>query len=255
MTDRGLWLRLKELDLSKTVNYVNIADRDGMIFLSSDPKKVIQFLGCSVQEYEAGFSTLDDLYKWLGACRLLSADALKVKRNNAHERNREQKRTVYSRFFNEWLPAHMSVQFEEDEQRRVETVQHLRKQYLQEAVDFFSKRAEYEIKHQALALAINNGFAADLLKPIIAEHSGKQNKHINEILRAFRRYVGFDGNNVPTILSSPHSDEDSELHKFLDESQTSLKDRGMASEWVRVNWEELRAMERQRVKVGVVLDS
>lgn len=55
VSDIGFWLRLPELDFSKTVSYVNIADRGGMILLSSDPKKVIEFLGCSVEQYETGF--------------------------------------------------------------------------------------------------------------------------------------------------------------------------------------------------------
>jgi hypothetical protein len=106
VSDRGLWLRLAELDKSKTVSHVNIADRDGRILLSSDPDVAMQFLGLSVQGYNDAFQTVDELYEWLGKCRLISNHAIKWKRNTASERNREQTRTIFSRFFNEWLPAH-----------------------------------------------------------------------------------------------------------------------------------------------------
>lgn len=190
-----------------------------MILLSRDPKRVIEFLGCSVERYEQGFETLDEFYAWLGACRLISADALKIKRDKAHERIREEKRTVYSKFFNEWLTGHMDVEPTQEEVARAETVRCLRERYLQEAIDFFSKRDECDVKRNALVLAINNGLAGTLLKPLIAKHSGRSDKSSSEILKAFRRYVGFDEQSQPVILSKPHTDAESELHKFLDDDQ------------------------------------
>ena len=70
----------------------------------------MRFLGLSVQKYEADFQTLAELYEWLGECRLLSAEAIKIKRENAHKRNRERKRTVFSKFFYEWLPNYMDME-------------------------------------------------------------------------------------------------------------------------------------------------
>lgn len=121
----------------------------------------------------------------------------------------------YSGFFNEWLPAHVDMEPSRKETARIETVKRLRQQYLHEAIDFFSKRDEYKTKRYALVLVIENGLAADLLKSIIVEHSGRRDKNLTEILRAFRRYVGFRNNSEPFILSTPHADADSELHKFL----------------------------------------
>ena len=213
---------------------------------------VIEFLGCSVEAYETGFRTLDALYQWLGACRLLSADALKIKRNNAHERNREQKRTVYSRFFHEWLPAHMDMTTTEGDAERNRKVSELRMKYLHDALEFFSKHSEYEAKHAALRLAIDNGCAGDLIKALIAAHSGKADKSLNEIVRAFRRHVVFDEAGKPGVTPKPHLDADSELHKFLNNDRTALEDVETTSSWVRENWEELKGLERLRGKVGNV---
>ena len=88
VSDRGFWLRMKELDYSKTGKHLNVAGSEGIVFLSSDPKQVMRFLGLSVGRYNAGFDTVDELFEWLGACRLLSAEAIKIKRDNAHERTR-----------------------------------------------------------------------------------------------------------------------------------------------------------------------
>ena len=187
---RGLWLRLPEIDKSKKVSYVNIADRDGRIFLSSDPDVVMQFLGLSIQDYNNGFQTVDGLYEWLGKCRLISTYAIEWKRDNASERQKEQKRTIFSRFFNEWLPAHPGIDQEpepSDNQEQLALIRRLRLKYLEEAVDFFGKREEYEKMHADLTLVFENAIAAELLKPIIAEHSKREGKSLNEIVRGFRR--------------------------------------------------------------------
>ena len=260
VSDLGLWLRLPELDVSKTVSHVNIADRDGRIFLSKDPNLVMQFLGLSVQGYEEGFKNLDALYEWLGKCRLLSGYAIKIKRNNAHERNREAKRTVFSGFFQEWLPAHLhtdeelvntTISEEDKAAKQTEIVRKLRSIYLEEAVDFFSKRAEYEKLHSAITLVFNNASAAELLKPIIAQHSERDGKNLNEIVRAFRRYVGFGTDGQPYILDQPHSDAQSQLHLLLADDKQSLRDSNETAVWVGELWEELRGLERQRIKAVV----
>jgi hypothetical protein len=260
VSDLGLWLRLLELDVSKTVSYVNIADKDCRIFLSKDPILVMQFLGLSVQSYDEGFNTLDALYEWLGQCRLLSAYTIKIKRNNAHERNREAKRTVFSGFFQEWLPTHLhtdeelvdtSTSEEDKAARQTEIVRKLRSTYLDEAVDFFNRRAEYEKLHSTITLTFENATAAELLKPIIAQHSEKEGKNLNEIVRALRRYVGIEADGQPYILDQPHSDAQSQLHRFLADDRQSLRDPTEMTVWVGENWEELRGLERQRIKAIV----
>ena len=243
-------VRLPELDLSKTVKYanVNVADRDGYIFLSNDFRMIIKFLGCSVERYERGFTTLCELYEWLGECRFLSALPLQVKRDGASERRREQTRPVYCGFYRDWLPARMAMQFELAESERAEKLLLLREQHLEEAVQSFHKAEEYGMKRAALVLTMANGLAASLPKPLIAEHSGKAAKQQVEILRAFRRYVGFNASGEPVVLSDPHSDDESELHRFLNQGKNALQDPEATSAWVRAHWEDLRTLERQRAK-------
>lgn len=222
-----------------------------MVFLSSCPSRVIQFLGCRPDRYEAGFKSLEQLYEWLAKCEMVSPDALKIKRDKkAHERNREQTRSVYAGFFKDYLPEHMDMQGETDAAKSEEVVAELCDKWLKRAISEFSKREEYESKHAALVRIINNGYAGHLLKPLVTEHSGKTEKHVNEILRAFRRHVAFDAANRPYIAHTAHSDADSQLHNFLTDDHTALRDAEATSAWVQMNWEELRGLERQRGKDG-----
>ena len=239
---------MKELDFSKTVKYVNIADREGLVFLSSDPRHVMEFLGLSVESFDAGFNTLDELYEWLGTCRLLSTETIKYKRNNAHERRREHNRPIFTRFFDEWIPAHLDVDADPDKEEHFRKIQNLRQTYLEEAIEYFSKREEYKMKHSALVLTFTNAAATHLLRPLIARHSDKEDKQLNEIVRAFRRHIAFRPNGQPYVLDAPHSDAESQLHFFLTPDGLSLKDPQAADEWVAAHWEELRALERQRIK-------
>ncbi|KAK3702468.1 hypothetical protein LTR37_014830 [Vermiconidia calcicola] len=229
-SDRGFLLRMKELDYSKTVEYVMVPDKD--------------------EKYDAGFKTLDEMYAWIGACRLLSVEAIKVKRDNASERYKEKKRTIFTKFFKEWLPAHMNMELAEDEEERNAKLQQLRQKHLEEAIDFFSVREEYNVKHNAIVLQMNNAMAASLLKPIITQHSGRADKQLTDIMRAFRRYVGVDTNRNPYILRRPHTDVESQLHLLLGEDFKSLADSDGTSEWVKEHREELRSLERQGQSVN-----
>lgn len=257
IANTGLRLRMKELEDSKDSDLHNFADRDGRIELSHQPDEIMRFLGLSVDRYQAGFKTLDELYAWLGECRMLSLDVIKLKRDNSHERAREQKRPIFSRFLNEWLPKHMgsardhpSNTTTEPDHEGVEPpdLDVQREQYLREALDVFHKRPDYERVHSALVRTIANDTAANLLKPIIARHSQKQSKHLTEILRAFRRWVDVGEDGKPFTLATQQSDTESELHRLLASDGRSLRDEAAVGEWVREHWEEVRGLERHRVK-------
>jgi hypothetical protein len=202
---------------------------------------------------------LDALYDWLIQCRLISPEAIKVKRNNVHERNREKKRKVYSKFFYEYLPAHLDIgdelfdASESDESRHYvqkDAIRKLRQLWCQEAIDFFNKRAEYEKMHRNLTHAVDNGLAADLMKQLIEKSSEKEGGLAREILRGFRRYVAFNEEGQPYLLDKPHKDQESQLRNFLAEDRQSLRDRSGTARWISENWEEVRVLERRRLKVG-----
>lgn len=249
VTDQGLWLRMKELDAAKMIERANLADQQGRILLSKDPGQVMRFMGLSVSRWDTGFATLDELYEWLGECRMLHSVALKLRRDKAHERNRGQKRDVYRRFFFEWLPARMpeiSETFEETEQK--EKIANLRQKYLNDAVDFFNKRAIYDEMHHSMVLAINNAVAANLLRPLIVKHSNAKAKKLGELVRAFRRFVEFDEDVAPYVARTAHADAESQLHRWLDRDAAGFEDAAAVDDFVRINWQKLKEVERLRAK-------
>lgn len=269
VSNKGLWLRMVELDTSKYVPYQNISDKEGMLQLSHDPVEVMEFLGLDVEHYRRGFRTLEELYAWLGKCRMLHAEAIECKRNNAHERNRKAKRPVYSRFFNEWLPNLLALQnpgiFDhisppENEQspsfvapscgRFSPELIRLRSDYAREAAVFFHRQSEYGTMHKNLVHKVDSATSAQLLKPLIAAHSGKSDKKLNEIVRAFRRFVGVESINNEVrihILQNPHADDESELWQLLveQEGEKVLRDQTNISIFVAENWQQLRELERR----------
>jgi len=244
VTDKGLWLRMEELDASKDIDNVTIADEDGKLLLSTDPNQVMQFLGLSVKGYEAGFSTIEQFYQWMGACRLIAPETVKVQRMRAHYF--DQKRTTLSNFYCEWLPEHlpeMDREIDKEEQRA--TIERMRKQYLHEAVTFFDKEAEYATMHDPLALRLKNAIAANLLRQLIAKHSGAAPKKLPELVRAFRRWVRFTEDGEPYVGETAMEDSDSQLHRFLDSEGKELRDEQATEEFVRLRWEELKALQRK----------
>lgn len=250
VSDSGLWLRLKELDDSKGVLNSGVADEEGKLFLTRDPTLIMEFLNLSVDEFQAGFNTLEGLYSWLFKCRLLSAEALKTKRDNAHERRREATRKIYSQFFFEWLPAHMDLEVNMTDEQQRTAVQTQRHVFRDEAVTFFSKTAEFQSMHTALIRKLRNAMAINLLKPIIAEHSGQEGKKLTEVLRAFKRHVGFDEHNQASVLQNPHTDAEAQLFRFLDNDGESLQDPAAVSVFVAAHWKDLKALLRHSSSGG-----
>ncbi|KAI7089481.1 hypothetical protein KC363_g6234 [Hortaea werneckii] len=218
-SDRGLWLRLQELDDCKRQPIpLNIADEDGTILLSHEKSQVMQFLNLDAEVYEKGFATRHQLFEWLGKCRLIEWEAIDIRRDNADERRREGKRGVFAAFLNEWLPAnrpsatnldpvaHDTNDKHSPEPKDVKTtatkdanartkLRARRSELAQEAVTFFAKREEYARKHAAIVRNVRNAIASNMLKDILKQVTGKNdNKKLNEIIRGFKRFV-----HVPTL--------------------------------------------------------
>lgn len=249
ITDLGLWLRMKELDTAKKIERANVSDDHGKVFLSREPSEVMRFLGLSVAKWDAGFATLDDFYEWLGECRMIHAVSLKLWRDKAHERKREQNRDVYRKFFSEWLPGRMPSMAKsyEPEEQKLEIAQ-LRQQYLDDALDFFSKRSIYEEKHRTITLIMHNALASHFLRPIVVQQSGAVPKKTRELMRAFRRFVRFDKASQPYLARTALTDSESQMHLFLDEEAQRLSDQEAIEQFVRSNWEEAKELERARAK-------
>lgn len=258
ITDKGLFLRLQELDESKDMPWLRIADAEGYLHMDSDPDKVMRFFALDHERYYKGFTTLQDFYRWLADCRFVSAEVVNFKRDNSNERQKERKRTVYTRFFDEYLPKHFGVSEEESDGtasdsgsgQKEPNFAAKRASYLQEALTTFDKRDEYTSLHQALVLSIKNQTAEYLVKPLVATASGKQGKGLTEILRSFRRWIVIDGDGRADVAGKPHTDQEAQLYRWLGEGGAELRDENAVSRWIESNWDVVRSCERHRGKVG-----
>ncbi|KAI7230584.1 hypothetical protein KC330_g6865 [Hortaea werneckii] len=317
-SDRGLWLRLQELDDCKRQPIpLNIADKEGTIFLSHDKTQVMHFLNLDAEVYERGFATRQELFEWLGSCRLIEWEAIDIRRDNADEKRREEKRGVFKAFLNDWLPANRPSVTDSGREANSASDKHSpeheypktalvksakaraklrsrRSELAEEAVTFFAKREEYACKHEAIVRNVRNAIASNILKDIVKQVTGKNdNKKLNEIIRAFKRFVRVrissvnhpfgnvqantiaflggrdegEGNTriVLEISQEGHPDTESEIGKLLKEQQVTdekgrtetkydLLDRDAVTSWLAQHWDELKALERQKRKTATDVD-
>lgn len=258
ITDKGLFLRLQELDESKDMSWLRIADAEGFLHLCSDPDEIMRFFGLDQERYYKGFTTLEDFYRWLADCRFLSPEVVDIKRDNSSERQKERKRTVYTRFFDEYLPKHFGINEEKSDEvapdsgfdQKEPDFTAKRAQYLQEALMTFHKQHEYGPLHESLVLSIKNQTAEYLVKPLVAAASGKQGKGLTEILRSFRRWIVIDGDGRADVAEKPHTDQEAQLYCWLGEDCAELRDEDGVRKWIELHWDEVRSCERHRGKVG-----
>ncbi|KAK4501650.1 hypothetical protein PRZ48_007459 [Zasmidium cellare] len=294
ISDKGLVLRLKELDYAKRQKFQQVADRDGMLCLSNDPTQIMFFLGLSPKRYADGFTTVEDFFSWVRECRLIDMEVIKKKRNISRDRQKENKRTLYSTFFEEWLPNSCDMDDEDadrikgegedavkdeavkdevvkDEATKEEVVKdedtvrrEKRDKLCTDAVSYFDKEEEYKTMSETLCRLLCNMWTERLLKPVIADYSGAKDKKLAEIMRAFRRWVCFVDAAVPHITVEPHSDDRSQLFWFLrdcfflkrlDDTIPVFNKPDKAHAFVCKNWEELKGLERQWGKAARATDS
>lgn len=260
ITDTGLRLRLQEWDDSSLPEWEHFKPRldEGRMILSTDPNKTMEFFGLNFKHYHAGIRTVEDLFKWLCECRMISRHSLKRKKGIPVMREeRKTDRDVFNIFINGWLPDHLKskgIDISADAEANPPLSQ-LRQQYLTEALEFFDKKAEYNKIHRTIVQHRGVETATSKLRPLLATHSRKKDRALNELLRAFRRNVAYvDGK--PIILAQARSDTNSQLHTFLNQSGKELQDHEGIEAWVKANFDSVKEIEREREKkrVGVAED-
>ncbi|KAF2212120.1 hypothetical protein CERZMDRAFT_59593 [Cercospora zeae-maydis SCOH1-5] len=254
VSDKGVFLRLRELDDAKASElHLRVTDKQGLLFLSKDPNQVMQFLGLDTARYHSGFDSVDDFYAWLARCRSLTPDYvgnLQYKRKDtSNQRQKEHKRSMITNFFKDYLPSQLGLDTSEidDSATWKEDLTQRRQEWCEEAVSFFKKREEMEGLRNDLAISIGNQTADYLIKPMVLAHYGESRTKVPEIVRAIRRWVGFE-DGEPKILERSHSDEESQLRFWLDGK--TLRDPAAVDEWIRDNWAQCRALERARPGLG-----
>ena len=141
--DHGLHLRVREIETENK--------QHALISLTSDPGDILEFLGLDVEEFNEGWSTLEEMYVFLAQHRFFRRDSYtRVHHLDSHssipnganggggtkEKKRIETRAVYRQFVDEFLPSWQDVG-----RKRVR-----REEMLEFVLNRWGKRAEYEKK-------------------------------------------------------------------------------------------------------------
>lgn len=220
--DKGLHIRVEEIE-----PYDN---KKSMLFLTRDPSKAIAFYGMDTAAYWAGFKDETKLFDWATSGRFFYPKKQEGLVQTSNDRSRFQKRPMYKRFVDDYMPTHPDRGAAND---------WTRKQVLEEAIKTFDKQneydaliAEHEFKHAEESLWVE-------VKTVIP---GTTN--LKDTLKALRRWVIFE-NGEPRIATIPILDDKTVWTKHMaPDSKVKLL------AWVEGNWEEAKKLEKARANAA-----
>lgn len=94
--DVGLHLRIAEIE--------ELNRKRAMLFLTSEPDDVIDFLGLDIDEYQRPFDSVEAMYEYVVCCRFFRAETYVRDDLKANDRKRMAQRELYARFVDVWVP-------------------------------------------------------------------------------------------------------------------------------------------------------
>jgi hypothetical protein len=216
--DKGLHIRVEEIEVYNK--------RKSLLFLTHDPDMAMKFFGLDASKYWAGFQTEQELFQWVFQGRFVNSSVLEEREENATDRARHKKRPMYQRFVDEFLPSRTEP--------GVQSPPWTREQVLEEALEMFDKRSEYQAMLEVHSLRERDIAIWERIKETLPV----QGNPLNITLRGLRRWVDFrDGQ--PFIASAARlTDQPNWAEAVADEDSVIS--------WVAENWEEVRALEKAR---------
>ena len=136
---RGFGLTANNVGLNLRIAEIEHLDRKrSMLFLTSESTSVLDLMGLDVQKYWKQFGTIDKLYEYVISSRFFRKDSYVREGLKSNDRKRMGKRPLYQQFVDEWLPHRMDIE------KQSEVVMLTRESVLEEVLDRYEKRAEYE---------------------------------------------------------------------------------------------------------------
>ncbi|KAF2685116.1 hypothetical protein K458DRAFT_417198 [Lentithecium fluviatile CBS 122367] len=220
--DRGLHVRVEEIEPYNK--------KMALIFLTRDPNRAMEFYGLDTSEYRAGFQDENNLFNWVSEGRFFAREIFDGRVEKSNDRSRQNKRAMYRRFVEEYMPAH-------PEAAKGKGKVWTRQEVLDEALNIFSKHAQYEA--------------------MLAEHHAKEDeealwKQIRDLLplegnslggalKGLKHWVGF-------IDGQPYITAQALESTPVWTAAVSPACRPSVMEWVVQNWQEVKALEKKRAK-------
>lgn len=141
--ERGLFVRICEIE--------EVDKNRSLVFLCSEPDAVLTFCtGMDFEEYKRGWGSVGDMFGWLSRGRFMRKESFVKSRLKANDRKRLGQREVYKRFVEECVPnwtEHIS-----EGRKEMDT----REEILEEALQAFGKKEEYERKREEWRIEVLN---------------------------------------------------------------------------------------------------
>jgi hypothetical protein len=228
--NHGFFVRIKEQEAQNW--------SASQVFLSRDPDLVMEFLGLDKHRYHQGFESERQIFDWAVSSRLFNRRLVEKRRENSEMRNRMEKRPMFRRFVSEYLSGLPDLKADTFETRDTLT---------NAALLFFDQTDEFSSRRAKVLVENAEEHAWYIIKTTILTPLAKlENKRLNEVVRALRRFVAFKGGK-PYIHDEPEMDTEGQARFAMyinraDEVTPDLR------EWILNYWEEIKGLERQRAK-------
>jgi hypothetical protein len=218
-TDQGLQVRIADIEPYNK--------KKALLFLTRDPNKAMEFYGFDTAKYWTGFTDETDLFDWVTSGRFFSSSIFASRVEKSNDRSRQAKRPMYARFVEEYMPDHS-----EKGASNVWT----REEVLEEAVNFFKKRAEYDAMMEERRVKE----AEDQLWAKIRMALPLEGTSLGFAMKSLRRWVAFhDGE--PQITDVPIIDDQPPWIESMKAGTTQT-----LLHWVKGHWQETKALEKAR---------
>ena len=127
--DVAFYLRIKEIE--------EVDKKKSLVYLTSDPDVVLNFLGLDSKKYWQPFSTVEDLYIYVTSTRFFRRDSYIREDLKANDRKRLVQRPLFRQFVAEWLPQRPHLGIVEKDFRV------MREEVFEEVLTVFGKKEEY----------------------------------------------------------------------------------------------------------------
>jgi hypothetical protein len=217
--DKGLHIRVEEIEPYNK--------KKAHLFLTRSPNKAMDFLGLETTRYWEGFEDETELFDWATSGRLFSPTMFEKRVETSNDRSRKAKRPMYSRFVEEYMPAHAD---------KNASVNWTRQQLLEEAIDMFDKQVEYNTMMEEH----NFKEAEEGLWQEIRDVVPVEGNSLTVAMKGLRRWVKFL-NGEPYIADEPDLEDKPTWTKLMAPgSKESLLG------WVKDHWEEAKVAEKAR---------
>jgi hypothetical protein len=228
--NNGFFMRIKEQEAQNW--------SASLVFLSRDPDLVMEFLGLDNDRYHQGFESERQIFDWAVSSRLFDRRLVEKRRESSEQRSRMEKRPMFRRFMSEYLPGLPAASDDTLETRDTLT---------NAALLFFDQGDEFNSRRAKVLIENAEEHAWYVIKTTILTPLAKlENKRLNEVVRALKRFVAFKGGK-PYIHDEPEMEAEGQARfaMYITEADEVTPD---LRAWILNNWEEIKALERQRAK-------